>query len=99
MPDTSSFRQVAVMNGLTDRERLPHYALILASVPHLLSLREADIQPDDNADLVDNKAVYAQVQVHGQHLIVPDLDVVEARILEVIGGEFGADPGSANGAQ
>lgn len=85
MPDTASFRQVAVMNGLTAHEQLPHYAIILASVPHLLSLREVDIQLDDNTDLAEREAVYAQVLVHGQRLIVPNLDAVEAKILHTIG--------------
>ena len=72
-------RHVAVMAGLTDPERLPYYAVLLASVPHLLSLNAEDVHTVDSHDGLD--AVYAEVEVHGQRLLIPNVDLVEQRIL------------------
>ena len=60
-------------------ERLPHYAILLASVPHLLSLNTQDVHTVDRHEALE--AVYAEVEVHGQRLLIPDVDVVEQRIL------------------
>lgn len=82
MPAAPPLRHVAVMAGLTDPQRLPHYAILLASVPHLLSLNAQDVHTV--AQHEDLPAVYAEVEVHGQRLLIPDIDVVEQRILSAL---------------
>lgn len=79
MPAAPPLRHVAVMTGLTNPERLPHYAILLASVPHLLSLNTQDVHTVDRHEALE--AVYAEVEVHGQRLLIPDVNVVEQRIL------------------
>ncbi len=79
LPVEPQIRQVAVIAGLNDRERLPHYAILLSSVPHLLSVHSAEIKTLD--ERADNAAIFAEVEVHSQRLLIPDVDAVEARIL------------------
>lgn len=79
LPAEPAIRQVAVMAGLNDRERLPHYAILLSSVPHLLSVHAGDVKTLDHCE--DQPAIFADVEVHGQRLLIPDIDVLEEKIL------------------
>ena len=69
----------ALLARLNDRERLPHYAILLSSVPHLLSVHAGDVKTLDNCE--DQPAIFADVEVHGQRLLIPDIDVLEEKIL------------------
>ncbi|MGB2253719.1 MAG: hypothetical protein ACPH56_01745, partial [Spongiibacter marinus] len=79
LPAEPAIRQVAVMAGLNDRERLPHYAILLSSVPHLLSVHAGDVKTLGHCE--DQPAIFADVEVHGQRLLIPDIDVLEEKIL------------------
>lgn len=79
LPAEPAIRQVAVMAGLSDRERLPHYAILLSAVPHLLSVHAADIKTLDHCE--DQPVIFADVEVHGQRLLIPDVDALEQSIL------------------
>ncbi len=89
LPADPQIRQVAVMAGLCDPQRLPHYAILLSSVPHLLSVHSAEIKTRDSH--AGNTAIFAEVEVHGQRLLIPDVDAVEGRILSELYPDGAAD--------
>ena len=72
-------RQVAVLNGLLDRERLSYFALSLTGVPRLVVMSETDIELVERAPA---PAIHSTVRYLQQTLIVPNWDVMERAIID-----------------
>jgi chemosensory pili system protein ChpC len=87
LPDDFQLRQVAVLQGMADTERLPHFAIALSGMPHLKQMRAGDLEELDAPETGLPQAVYSRVRVDGQEMMIPDWDVMESLTLQALFGE------------
>ena len=79
--DQRRTRRVAVMQGLG--EDIQHYGLEIYSIPHPVRLVESDVQADDAEDSCE--LIASHVRASGVKGVIPDFDVLEQKIKEVVG--------------
>ncbi len=73
-------RRIAVFNTVGGNPALPFYAIFIRAVPHLVPMdREslAEYPSSEKSSLIRNRVEYS-----GKQLVVPNIDQVEAKILE-----------------
>lgn len=73
--------RIAVLNTLNGNPRLPYFALLIQGIPQLRLIQESNIvvaETDEEADVVA-----ASIDLSGESVLVPDLDRLEQRLLEL----------------
>lgn len=80
-PADLEMRQLAIINGLSQPEVLPFYAIVLSSVPHVAHLASVDLQP---AEGELPPACHSRITVEGKEAIIPDCDALEAALIEAL---------------
>lgn len=86
LPAGVTMRQMAVLNGITDRQRMPFFCVALNGVPRLARLRDSDISPLDlkTVSTESNSLIHSYVKALDLKLMIPDWDVLEQEILEAL---------------
>lgn len=74
--------RIAVCYSLLDDEKRPYLGLVSDGIPHLVRVREADIEPlplsDEDADL----PILARLKLKGDEVLIPDVE----RLTQSVGG-------------
>lgn len=81
LPDGLELRQMAILHGITDRQKMPFFALVLSAVPRLVRLRDSDIVPMDTET---NPLVHSQVRAVDLKLMIPEWDSFEEQIIAAL---------------
>ncbi|CAA0117365.1 chemotaxis protein CheW [Zhongshania aliphaticivorans] len=81
LPEDLPLRQMAILHGITDRQKMPFFGLVLSGVPRMLRLRESDITP---LDTEAHRLIHSQVRAADLTLMIPDWDALEQEILDVL---------------
>jgi chemotaxis signal transduction protein len=81
LPEGIALRQMAILHGITDRQNMPFFALVLSAVPRLVRLRDSDIVP---VNARANPLVHSQVRAVDLTLMIPDWDRFETEIIAVL---------------
>ena len=77
----SGSRRIAVINALIDDQRLPFCGIVAESVPRLMRIQPNEIISDD----IDvGPAELAHVIMNGEQAIIPNVDYIQNKILELI---------------
>lgn len=76
-------RHVAVLNSLSGNVDVPFFAITISSMPRLVIADEntAEYIGDDSED--DPEAILARMNVAGELVIIPNLDFIEERIVQL----------------
>jgi len=74
-----SARRIAVLNTLNGNSRLPYIALLIQGIPQLRLIQESSIVVTEMDSKTD--AVAASIDFAGESVLIPDLDVLEQRLL------------------
>ena len=77
--------RLAVLHSLAEDELLPFHALVLREVPHMVHVFPGLVTPEERAAGLAHGVVAQTVNVHGEHAVVPDLDVLERSVREALG--------------
>jgi chemosensory pili system protein ChpC len=78
--DQQNTHRVAVMQGLGD---IDHYALEIYSIPHPVRVVESEVQDDEAEESCE--LIARHVRISGVKGVIPELEVLEQKINEVIG--------------
>lgn len=81
LPEGLVLRQMAVFNGLSDRQKMPYFGVALSGVPRLVRLRESDITP---LDTDPHPLLHSQVRAVELKLMIPNWDALEQEVLAVL---------------
>jgi chemosensory pili system protein ChpC len=81
LPAGVTLRQMAVLNGITDRQKMPFFCVALSGVPRLARLRDSDITP---LDTETNPLIHSYVRALDTKLMIPDWDMLEQEIIEAL---------------
>jgi len=74
--------RIAILNTLNGNPQLPHFAIVTQGIPHLQVVQEKHLSRDEEpADPRSSIADY--VQLNEETLLVPDLDDLEQRLLQL----------------
>ncbi len=74
-----SVQRIAVLNTLNGNPDLPYIALSIQGIPKLRLIQEAGIVVTETDSKTD--AVAASIDFAGESVLIPDLDVLEQRLL------------------
>jgi chemosensory pili system protein ChpC len=78
----SASRRIAVLNGVVDSARLPFCAMVTAGVPRGMRVQPAEVSEQEVAG--HGPAEIASVVVNGEAATIPNIDWIQAKILDVI---------------
>ncbi|CAA0106290.1 Uncharacterised protein [Zhongshania aliphaticivorans] len=78
LPPSLELRQMVVLHGISNRQNMPFFGLVLSGVPRLARLRDSDIT---EVDADDSPLVYSHVSALGMALKIPNWDALEQEIL------------------
>ena len=81
LPKDLKIRHVAVLYGISNREKLPFFALALGGMPHIERLISADLEP---LETQTQPLIHSVVRFHEQSLIIPDWDYMEQQIVAAL---------------
>lgn len=73
--------RVAIMNTLSDDPVLPFYALVIRGIPHMVQAGSDSVMAAAGAEMPPPLAEQ-QVRVGDEDALIPDLDAVEAMLIE-----------------
>ncbi|MGY0505952.1 chemotaxis protein CheW [Luteimonas sp. e5] len=76
-------QRVLVLKTLSADLTMPYFALLTQGYPRLVKVNAADIE-DDGAPAGDGHCVAAMARLQGEEVLVPDLDALELRLVEVL---------------
>ena len=74
-------RRIAVFNTVGGNPALPFYAIFIRAVPHLVPLDRESLTESPGSE--DSPLVRTQVEYGGNRLVIPDIEKMEAQVLEV----------------
>ena len=83
-PDTPAHaerRHMAVFNTLGGNPALPFYAVVIGGIPHMVQAGADSVTAIDD-DSSGGGLALRHVRVQGQRAMIPDLDRIEAMLLE-----------------
>lgn len=80
---TSRQTRLAICYTLNGNTQHPYIAILAASIPRLVQVSDNNISPETQVRELGPE-VLRQVRVDGEHALIPHLDGVEDRVLEVI---------------
>ncbi len=75
-------QQLAIIFGIGLNEKLPQYAIALQSEPEMVKVKIAELEDLEKAAV--GAMEYLQVRYKDSLVVIPDLDAVEAKILEML---------------
>jgi chemosensory pili system protein ChpC len=81
LPKDLPLRQMAILHGITNRQKMPFFGLVLRGVPRMLRLRASDITP---LDVEANPLIHSHVRAGDMALMIPDWDALEQEILAAL---------------
>ncbi len=73
--------RIAILNTLNGNQQIPYVALVTQGIPSLAIVQEAGLAEKDSTD--ERQAVAANVEVGGIAAIIPDIDEIEKRLLQL----------------
>ena len=79
---TDAGRQLAVLNGVKNIDKLPFYGIALQGMPRMARISEEDVREND--ELVKGVAEAMAVFSEGTPALIPDLDYIESQLLDVL---------------
>lgn len=71
--------RIAVLNTLNGNNELPYIAIVMQGLPSLQIVRQNSIQYADRPTM-QRQSIKAYVNINGVAAILPDIDVLEARL-------------------
>lgn len=77
--------RVAVFNGISANGEMPFWGLVTQGIPRQMKVLPEEVHPDQS--LAVGIAEKQNVLVNGEAAVLPDLDKVEAKILQVLAGK------------
>ena len=80
-PEPGSRARMVLLNGVG--ERMSHYAVIGQTVPRLVTLTRRIVTPDTRLEPLPS-GVLSRVSIAGQRAVIPDLETIEAMLLEAL---------------
>lgn len=81
LPKDLVLRQMAVLHGITDRQKMPFFALVLSGVPRIARLRESDIS---HLDGEPSSLIHSHVRALDVPLMIPDWDALEEELIAAL---------------
>jgi chemosensory pili system protein ChpC len=81
LPAGLAWRQIAILHGITDRQKMPFFGLVLSAAPRLVRMRNSDIIPMDTEV---NPLIHSQVRAADLKLMIPDWHVFEQKIMAAL---------------
>jgi chemosensory pili system protein ChpC len=81
LPQNVEIRQIAVFHGLSEKQKLPYFAMVLSAAPHLSRLASTDLEAVYGPQ---NPLVHSRVRAAGQNLLIPNWDYLEQQILSAL---------------
>jgi chemosensory pili system protein ChpC len=81
LPKDLPLRQMAILHGITNRQKMPFFGLVLSGVPRMLRLRASDITP---LDVEAHSLIHSHVRAGDMALMIPDWDALEQEILDAL---------------
>lgn len=84
VPVPGARARLVVLKGLADLPGLPFYAVASQQIPHLQTVSEAVIEALEEESL--ETAPGEAVLVAGEPAVIPDLEAIERRLHEALGG-------------
>lgn len=72
------FQRVAILSGISGNSELPFYGVIVQGVPRAAKVKIAELE--DLYSAPTGPVEFLQVRYAGELAVIPDLDVIEARI-------------------
>lgn len=82
--DSGQGGRIVVMSTLGEGGGWRNYAILARGVPHLLLMTAADVHTDPQRP--PGPVEQMKVRVHGRNAAIPDLDALEAALLQVRAG-------------
>lgn len=87
-PEQVQYNRIVITHGLGNHNRLRHFGFLSTSVPETSDFSRADIEPDGKTDNAAASAlpfgILARIKVKGQSAVIPDLDVLERDLLQLM---------------
>jgi len=77
--------RLAVLHSLAEDDLLPFHALVLRQVPHMVHVFPGLVTPEARVGGLAHGVVAQTVSVHGEHAVIPDLDVLERTVRGALG--------------
>ncbi|MBB3048401.1 chemosensory pili system protein ChpC [Litorivivens lipolytica] len=84
-PTSRGSGQVAILNGISDREELKFYGIRCFGIPRQARIVKEDLKPDNEAQ--PGRVELSQVELAGDPAVIPDLEIIEAQIARVLMGQ------------
>ena len=76
--------RIAIFNGINGKAGLPFYGVVTQGIPRLVQATKNVVkEAEDSRD--ENDLILANVRVHGDEAVIPDLDEIENRIADTVG--------------
>ncbi|MCU7905218.1 MAG: chemotaxis protein CheW [Candidatus Thiodiazotropha sp. (ex Epidulcina cf. delphinae)] len=76
--------RILILNALGGHERLSHIGLVVQSIPKLARVSAENVLPVNPEEGDQDPLVKQQVELDLSPAIIPDLDEIERRVLEVV---------------
>lgn len=80
--------RILVVKALGGDPKLSHYGLLASGAPHPLSLKCADVVPDEQVTPDEDAGrlwLSRRVRVNGEPVVIPNLDAIEAALAPLLG--------------
>lgn len=81
LPSAFKIRHVAVLHGISNREKLPYFAVALSGMPHIERLISTDLEP---LEAQTQPLIHSVVRLLEQRLTIPDWDYMEQQIIATL---------------
>jgi hypothetical protein len=78
LPKQLQLRHIAVLYGISNRAKLPFFAIALSGMPHIERLISADLEP---VATQAQPLIHSVVSVNEQQLMIPDWDYMEGQLI------------------
>lgn len=79
---TMDSAKIAIMNGITENDRLPFWGIVTRGAPRLMRVASQEIVEDREAST--GPAEQMQVNVNGELAIIPNIEWIEQQLLQVM---------------
>lgn len=84
-PERIQYHRILIVHGLGNHPRLHNFGFLSTSAPETSDFARADIEPDSNADAAGLPfGIAARIKVKGQSAIIPDMDILERDLLQLM---------------